>query len=88
MFNGIFLIEKKMHTNASVPNNPLNSSNGLLKPHGLIFLFLIINDVINKLNIDLNSTNSYIGILLSIFFTHKVMILKKNEANIKFNFLK
>ena len=41
----------------------------------------------NKLNNDLKNTNSYIGILLSIFFTQTVIRLKKNDANIKFTFL-
>jgi len=46
---------------------------------------LIITLFIIKLKNDLNKTNSKIGILSSIFFTHKVIKLKKNEANTKLN---
>ena len=74
-----------MQTKAKVPKNPLKISNVLLLPQGSIFFRLIMNNVIIKLNNDLNKTNSYIGILLSIFFTHKVIKLKKNEANTKLN---
>ena len=55
-------------------------------PQGFNFFLFIIKEVINKLNIDLKNTNSYIGILLSIFFTQTVIRLKKNEANNKFSF--
>ena len=74
-----------MHTKAEVPKTPLKISNGLLLPKGFIFLSLIIENVIIRLNKDLKKTNSKIGILLSTFFTHKVIKLKKNEANIKLN---
>lgn len=72
-----------MHSNANVPKSPLNINNGIFLPHGFSFLFLIIIDVIDRLNTDLKNTNSYIGILLSIFFTHTVIRLKKIEASIK-----
>ncbi len=77
-----------MQTNAIVPNKPLKTSNGLFIPQGFIFLLLIIKEVINKLISDLKNTSSYIGILLSIFFTQTVIRLKKIDANIKFTFLK
>ena len=76
-----------MQTKAKVPKTPLKISNGLLLPKGFIFFRLIMNNVIIRLNNDLNKTNSKIGILLSIFFTHKVIKLKKNEANTKLNLL-
>ena len=76
-----------MQTKAIVPKKPLKTSNGLFFPQGFKFLFFIIKDVMNKLNNDLKNTNSYIGILLSIFFTQTVIILKKKDANIKFTFL-
>ena len=47
----------------------------------------ITKDVIDKLNNDLKNTNSYIGILLSIFFTHRVIRLKKKAANTKLSLL-
>jgi len=74
-----------MQTKAKVPKTPLNISNFLFLPQGFIFFSLIMNNVIIKLNNDLNSTNSNMGILLSIFFTHKVIKLKKNEAKTKLN---
>jgi len=74
-----------MQTKAKVPKTPLKISNGLFLPQGFIFCKLIMNNVIIKLNNDLNKTNSKIGSLLSIFFTHKVIKLKKNEANTKLN---
>ena len=76
-----------MQTNAIVPKIPLKTSNGLFLPQGFIFLLFIIREVMNKLNNDLKNTNSYIGILLSIFFTHTVIRLKKKDANIKFTLL-
>ena len=72
-----------MQSNAIVPKNPLNTNNGLLTPQGFKFFFFIIKEVMNKLNNDLKNTNSYIGILLSIFFTQTVIRLKKNEENNK-----
>ena len=76
-----------MQTNASVPKSPLKIRNGLFFPQGFKFFLFIIREEINKLNNDLKNTNSYIGILLSIFFTQTVIRLKKNDANIKFIFL-
>ncbi len=76
-----------MQTNAIVPKIPLKTSNGLFLPQGFKFLLFIIRDVMNKLNNDLKNTNSYIVILLSIFFTQTVIRLKKNDANIKLTFL-
>ena len=76
-----------MLINAIVPKKPLKINNGLFLPQGFIFLLFIIKEVMNKLNNDLKNTNSYIGILLSIFFTQTVIRLKKNDANIKFTFL-
>ena len=76
-----------MQTNATVPKVPLKTNNGLFLPQGFKFLLFIIREVMNKLNNDLKNTNSYTGILLSIFFTQTVIRLKKNDANIKFNFL-
>jgi len=76
-----------MQTKAKVPKTPLKISNGLFLPQGFTFFRLFMNYVIIKLNNDLNKTNSKIGILLSIFFTHKVIKLKKNEANTKLNLL-
>ena len=76
-----------MQTNAIVPKRPLKISNGLFFPQGFKFLLFIIKEVIDKLNNDLKNTNSYIGILLSIFFTQRVMRLKKKDANIKFTLL-
>ena len=76
-----------MQINAIVPKTPLKTSNGLFSPQGFKFLLFIIREVMNKLNNDLKNTNSYIGILLSIFFTQTVMRLKKNDANIKLTFL-
>ena len=75
-----------MQIKADVPSTPLRSRSGLLFPNGFIFLILIMDNVINKLSNDLKKTNSYIGILLSIFFTHTVIKLKKNEASTKLNF--
>ena len=72
-----------MQTSAMVPKIPLNTSNGLLFPQGSKFLLFITQEVMNKLNKDLKNTNSYIGILLSIFLTHTVIRLKKKDANIK-----
>ena len=72
-----------MQSNAIVPKSPLKIRSGFLFPQGFKFLLFIINEVIDKLNNDLKNTNSYIGILLSIFFTQRVIKLKKNEANIK-----
>ncbi len=77
-----------MHINAIVPKNPLRLSNNGSFPQGFIFLFFIIKEVINKLKTDLKKTNSKIGILSSIFFTHIVIILKNKEANTKLNPLK
>ena len=76
-----------MQTNATVPKKPLKTNNGLFSPQGFKFFLFIITEVMNKLNNDLKNTNSYIGILLSIFFTQTVIRLKKNDANIKFTFL-
>ena len=47
-----------MQTKAKVPKTPLKISNGLLLPQGFIFFRLIMNNVIIKLNNDLNKTNS------------------------------
>ena len=47
-----------MQTKAKVPKIPLKISNGLFFPHGFTFFKLIINNVIIKLNNDLNNTNS------------------------------
>ena len=69
-----------MQTNATVPNTPLKISKGLLFPQGFKFFLFIKNDVIDKLNNDLKNTNSYIGILLSIFFTQTVIRLKARAA--------
>ena len=76
-----------MQSNANVPNKPLKTSNGLFIPQEFKFFLFIIKDVMNKLINDLKNTNSYIGILLSIFFTQTVIRLKKKDANIKFIFL-
>ena len=70
-----------------VPKKPLKISKGLLFPQGFIPLFFIIKDVINKLKNDLKSTNSKIGILLSIFFTQTVIKLKNREASNRENLL-
>ena len=72
-----------MLTKAIVPKRPLKISNFLFFPHGFILFFLIIKQVIDKLKTDLKKTNSYIGILSSIFFTQTVIKLKNNEANTK-----
>ena len=74
-----------MQTKANVPKTPLRKSNDLFLPQGFIFFRLIINNVIVRLSNDLKKTSSKTGILLSIFFTHKVITLKKNEANTKLN---
>ena len=76
-----------MQTKAIVPKIPLKISNGLFFPQGFKFFLFIIREVMNKLNNDLKNTNSYIVILLSIFFTQTVIRLKKKDANIKFTFL-
>ena len=73
-----------MQTSAIVPKMPLKTNNGLLSPQGFKFLLFIIKEVMNKLNNDLKNTNSYIGILLSIFFTHTVIRLKKKDVNTKY----
>ena len=76
-----------MQTSAIVPKIPLKTSNGLFSPQGFKFLLFIIQEVINKLKNDLKNTSSYIGILLSIFFPHTVIRLKKKDAKIKFTLL-
>ncbi len=58
ILRGIFLIAKKIHTKATVPKTPLNISNVLFLPQGLILFRLIMNNVIIKLNNDLKKTNS------------------------------
>ena len=58
ILRGIFLIAKNIHTKAKVPKTPLKISNGLFLPQGFIFFRLIMNNVIIKLNNDLNKTNS------------------------------
>ena len=87
IFRGIFRIAKKIQTNAIVPKKPLKINKGIFFPQGFMFLLFIIKDVINKLTNDLKNTNSYIGILLSIFFTHTVIRLKKNDENNKYTLL-
>ena len=72
-----------MQVKANVPKRPLNINSGIFLPQGFKFLLFIIKEVIVKLNIDRKKTNSYIGILLSIFFTQTVIRLKKKDANIK-----
>ncbi len=69
-----------MQINAIVPSKPLITNNDLFFPHGLICLFLIINDVIKRLKTDLKKTNSYIGIPSSTFFTQTVIKLKNRDA--------
>ena len=76
-----------MHNNAKVPKSPLKISKGLLFPQGFKLFFFIIKDVIVKLNKDRKNTNSYTGILLSIFLTQTVIRLKKKDANIKLTLL-
>ena len=76
-----------MQTKAIVPKTPLKISNALFFPQGGNFFLFIIKEVIDKLNNDLKNTNSYIGILLSIFFTQRVIRLKKKDANIKLTLL-
>ena len=76
-----------MQIKAIVPKSPLKIRNGLFCPQEFKFFFFIIKEVIDKLINDLKNTNSYIGILLSIFFTQRVIRLKKNDANIKLHLL-
>ena len=76
-----------MQINAIVPKRPLNIRSGVFFPQGFKFLLFIIKEVIDKLNNDLKKTNSKIGILLSIFFTQRVIRLKKKDANIKLTLL-
>ena len=74
-----------MHRSAIVPNNPLRIRSFLFIPQGFIFFFLIISEVIIRLNKDLKKTNSYMLIAESIFLTQTVIKLKKNDAKTRYN---